>query len=135
MNKIKYISGIKYQLVQDYVTNIGIHGYDIELPLIKLNPLGRLTIKKFFAWDGPSGPTIDTKSAMRGSLEHDALYMLLRHELLPQSERDAIDDRLENICVADGMNEFRADLWNAFLEPFGKSSANPKNKRKVHEAP
>ena len=45
---------------------------------IEIGTDGLLTIRKGYAWDGPSGPTIDTKDFMRGSLVHDALYQLLR---------------------------------------------------------
>jgi hypothetical protein len=33
---------------------------------------------KGYAWNGPSGPTLDTRNFMRGSLVHDALYQLMR---------------------------------------------------------
>lgn len=67
-----------------------------------------LVISAGYAWDGPSGPTIDTKSFMRGSLIHDALYQLLRHGVLPENHRKMADDELWRICRADGMNRFRA---------------------------
>jgi len=64
----------KYQLMQDFTINIEIETEeDIETSFIGLTTDGELTIKNRYAWDGPSGPTIDTKSFIRGSLVHDAL--------------------------------------------------------------
>jgi len=65
----------KYQLTEDYSVDSGIKVKEkIDTPFIILEPDGNLTIKKKYAWDGPSGPTIDTKTFMRGSLVHDAFY-------------------------------------------------------------
>ena len=58
----------------------------------RLNTKGHLIIKRSYAWDGPSGPTIDTKNFMRGSLVHDALYQLMRHEHLSSDEWRAVAD-------------------------------------------
>ena len=69
---------------------------------------GFLVILKYYAWDGPSGPTFDTKTFMRGSLIHDALYQLMRGGYLDRKYRKYADIVLRNICLEDGMNEFRA---------------------------
>ncbi len=69
----------KYQLMADYILQIDIKPIqNIELKFLSLSSEGALPIKKFYAWDGPSGPTIDTRDFMRGSLVHDALYQLMR---------------------------------------------------------
>ena len=75
MKYISYKSGYKYQLYEDYAVMIGmIPPDDVVTDYIELNSDGLLTIRKGYAWDGPSGPTIDTLNFMRGSLVHDALY-------------------------------------------------------------
>ena len=57
----------KYQLMQDYTISIEVETQeDIEMSFLALTSEGELTIKNRYAWDGPSGPTIDTKSFMRG---------------------------------------------------------------------
>ncbi|SDW60248.1 DUF1353 domain-containing protein [Nitrosomonas oligotropha] len=71
---------------------------------------GVLTIKKNYAWDGASGPVLDTQRIMRGSLVHDALYQLMREEHLPQKARENADWLLREICIEDGMSKFNADL-------------------------
>lgn len=84
MAKVCYrkLTKYKYQLMDDYTIQTDIKPVkDIEPKLAKflsLSPDGVLTIRKFYAWDGPSGPTIDTRDFMRGSLVHDAFYQLMQ---------------------------------------------------------
>jgi hypothetical protein len=58
-----------------------------DSPFLSLSKQGVLTIKKGYAWDGASGPALDTKNIMKASLVHDAVYQLMREEVLPQSAR------------------------------------------------
>ena len=135
MKQIKYIKKkTKYRLEEQYSAMTGIIGYEAETPLIKLTLIGKLTIKYGYGFD-PSGPTIDTKSALRGSLEHDAFYELMRLGLIPFSLLDIINDRLEIVCKEDGMFSLRAEAWDYFLDTLGKSSADPKNNQKIRTAP
>lgn len=127
MNKACYrkLHRYKYQLVAPYQHNLEIMQYDIETPFLKLSKNGVLTIKKEYAWDEPSGPTIDTLNFMRSSLVHDALYQLIRMEIIPFSYKDYADRLLKKICKKDGMSCFRA--WYVYLavKYFGGSSAKP----------
>ena len=115
----------KYQLTEDYGLTIGIERYEIDTPYVKLDPQGRLDLLKSYAWDGPSGPTIDTKDFMRGSLIHDALYQLMRLEELPLRYRKYADLLLKKICLEDGMSPFRANYVYLAVRIFGGSSAAP----------
>jgi hypothetical protein len=132
---IRYIGGYRYQLVAEYTVQTAITGYDIDHEFIRLAPDGTLTIRRYYCWDGASGPAIDTKDFMRGSLVHDALYQLLRLELLPQKLRVAADQILYGICREDGMGWLRANYVRRILLRFGGPAANPKNKRIVQVAP
>ena len=137
-NFIKYRKGYKYQLAEDYtaMTCIEAPGLeDIVTEFITLTTEGRLTIKSGYACDGPSGPTIDTPSFMRGAFEHDAFYQLMRMGLLSLTYRDRVDNRLRDVCLQDGMWEFRANYVYRSLDKFGGSSADPKNKKKIYTAP
>ncbi len=80
MNKACYrkLRRYKYQLTDPYVLDIGISGYTVTTPYLRLGTDGVFAISKGYAWDGPSGPTFDTLNFMRGSLVHDALYQLIR---------------------------------------------------------
>jgi len=135
--QIFYKKGYKYQLAQDYEakTNVVPKNETITTEYITLLPDGTLRIKKGYAWDGPSGPTIDTKSFMRGSLEHDAFYQLLRMKKLSEDWFKTINQRLRDVCREDGMSRFRAwYVWRG-VSKFTKFATKPKNAKKVIVAP
>jgi hypothetical protein len=127
MNKACYrkLRRYKYQLVASYVLRIGITGIDIDTPYLKLNPEGLLEIKKSYAWDGPSGPTIDTPDFMRGALVHDALYQLIRMKALSYRYKAYADLLLKKICLEDGMPTFRAGYVYLAVKLFGGAAARP----------
>lgn len=93
--------------------------------ILTITKTGKLTIKKGYAWDGPSGPTFDTKNFMRGSLIHDALYQLMREQVIPQDMRIKADEILREICLEDGMSEIRAWWVYQAVRTGGASSAKP----------
>lgn len=68
---------------------------------------GTLTVFAGYAYDGPSGPAIDTDNFMRGALAHDAFYQLMREGLLPQTLRKYADKLCVQICKKDGMSWIR----------------------------
>ena len=85
---------------------------------------GVLTINEGFAWDGPSGPTIDTESFMLGSAVHDAQYQILMREVRRvdfnavrfaelEIYRAFSDNDLREICVSEGMFKIRS--WWVWL--------------------
>ena len=134
---IYYRAGYKYQLVEDYTVVLpelapalpikaGFLAFDIE---------GVLTIRRGYAWDGPSGPAIDTPNFMRGSLVHDALYQLIRERHLGALARAPADHALRRLCREDGMSAARA--WWVFQGVrFGAGpSADPANDKPVLTAP
>ena len=136
MKHILFKAGYKFQLVETYFHDIIYSPMeDIKTPHLGLSTKGLLVIKRFYAWDGPSGPTFDTPNFMRGSLVHDALYQLMRMELIPQSFRKMADYELYRICRQDGMGQLRAWMvWTA-VKHFGKSAASPDNVKEVLKAP
>ena len=137
--QVFYIDGMKYQLKQDFVANAGITYKPekgiIKMRHIKLFPDGKLLIKAGFAWDGPSGLTRDTRSSMRGSLVHDALYMLIRNEKIPGIYRDEADYILNRLCLEDGMWKWRAWAWLKGVSKFAGFAASKDSIRKVKVAP
>lgn len=132
---IKYRQYYKYQLVETYKINTDILDFSIDTKFIKLNPQGELTIVEGYAWDGASGPTIDTASTMRGSLVHDAFYQLMREKLISLTYRKHIDDIFRTIIEEDGMWKIRAILWQEALHTFAEPAADPKNDKKIYSAP
>ena len=105
--QIAYSGGYKYQLKSDYVVDVGI-GLAVNTQFLVLTGNGDLFIKSGYAWDGPSGPTFDSKNFMRGSLVHDALYQLMRCGHIPEGYREHADRLLQKICIEDGMSALRA---------------------------
>jgi len=133
---IYYKEGYKYQLVNHYSVEIDIKPeFPIKTDYINLTTDGTLVIKNGYAFDGPSGPTIDTPNFMRGSLVHDALYQLIRQKMVAVSHRSYADRLLRQICREDGMSAIRAWWVYQGVKNFGKSSAVPGNKKEVIKAP
>lgn len=134
--KIFYKAGLKYQLTREYRVLIPIYPRNnIATFFLFLTTGGLLTIRLAYAWDGPSGPTIDTPSAMRGSLIHDAIYQLIRLGLLDPAWRAVADAIYEAACVEDGM--WRARAWAHFkaLRAFGGAAAEADAERPELTAP
>ena len=118
----------KYQLTKSYEHNLHFNVRSAfpspetvaSIPgQLHLYTTGRLLIENGYAWDGPSGPTFNTESSMRGSLVHDALYQLIREGLLPASLKPTCDRELRLVCIEDGMWRWRARLWEWMLVQFG----------------
>ncbi len=129
---IAYTSGYKYELQQNAVIETRIEiDETIETLFLWLNPNGRLKIQRGYAWDGPSGPTIDTRSSMRGSLVHDALYQLMRSGLLGVDRREAADNLMCNIFLEDGMWAWRARAWFRSVRKLAGMSVDPRSKKIV----
>lgn len=133
---IKYRGGYKYQLDQNYYDIVSIKpAYAIETDFISLHTNGSLFIRKGYAWDGPSGWTIDTKSSMRASMVHDAMYQLIRMGYLKESDRILADMDFHERCIEDKMFKIRARFWYRALRLGAGPAADPKNRKKVHRAP
>lgn len=123
--RILYREGFKYQLQQDYTVQTRIHpAHDIVTPFIHLTAKGLLTVKYGYAWDGASGPTRDTKSSMRGSLVHDALYQLMRMKVLELRWRGTADRLFYFVISADRMLGFRAWWWHRSVRRWAEKGAS-----------
>lgn len=132
---IRYIRNVKYQLIDEYRYNTGIKGYCFETPLIRMEPCGLLIIFSRYAWDGPSGPTIDFKSMMRASLIHDALYQAMRLGFLPIAKRAVADKIFQRVCVEDGVPSMIAWSMYLILQECGEPNALPSAEEPPIKAP
>lgn len=141
MKEDRYIyyqeGNFKYQVVRNCTAFIGIIPINgaIKTPFIDLSDNGYMTLKAGFAYDGPSGPTIDTPSSMRGAGFHDGTYRLIRLGLLPESCRAQADENLRRMCLEDGMNEIRAEVWKEMVEHFAAAAAEPGTENPILVAP
>jgi len=132
---MKYRAGYKYQLYQDEEFITGIYGKNIKTDFIELFANGVLIGRKGYAWDGASGPTIDTKNSMRAALVHDMGYQLIREGLLTLDYKEFFDGYFYLILRQDGMSYLRAWIWYNAVCNFGKGSTLPENDRPILEAP
>lgn len=144
--QIEYCDGFKYQLRKNFAIELQIPiNESIEAPLVRLIKNGEYTsllaIQPYFAWDGCSGPTIDDKTNMRAGLVHDALYYLMRLDLLDIDCRPLADAELERIMMLDRpksgvgkwFGKIRAKYYRLAVEWFAEPCA--KGARKVFKAP
>lgn len=134
VKQIIFRKGYKYQLGRDYI-----HKLPPEFKLLRpiLHPLysisgGELILKRGYAWDGASGPAIDSPNFMRGSLVHDVFYQMLREDSIPRffgttDTRKWADQELRKICIEDGMSKIRAAWVYWAVRRYGlKHSDKPK---------
>lgn len=116
------LHGYKYELMDEYRIPVMLpSSIAVPDPYVYISE-GYLVIKKYYTWDGPSGPSIDTPSFMRGSLVHDALYQLMREGQLSKEYKDYADNLLRQICLEDGMSKFRAWYVYQAVHTFGQGS-------------
>ena len=109
---IKYRSGYKYQLAGDVSGQTPIKPEkEIDTEFIKMTPDGFMFIKSGYAWDGASGPTIDTKNTMTPSLVHDCFCQLIRQGYLPDSARLDADLFFYEMLRERKMWWLRAKIW------------------------
>ena len=117
----------KYQLQKTFSLKINIYpASKISTDYIGLEKNGILTVYKGYAWDGPSGPAIDFKSYMRGSLVHDVLYQLMREKLIDYSNKEYADRLFEKMICEDGIFKSAAKVSYFALKIFGRQAIQNK---------
>jgi hypothetical protein len=134
---IKFYKGYKYQLAEDHISFVGIYPEEeTRTQFLWLRTNGWLTIFKGYAWDGPSGPAVDTANFMRASLVHDALYQLMRMEIIDgKTCRKQADIVMREITKETGMWWLRRKWCFWAVRKAAESAADPKNVRQVLTAP
>lgn len=134
-DRIFYRSGYKYQLAQRYVVQTAVKpDAPIVADFLELDEDGVLTVRAGYAWDGASGPAIDTATFLRGSLVHDALYQLMAlHGLDRARWRKVADEELIRVCAEDGMSWLRRQWVYAAVRAFGRGTKD--QQPRVERAP
>ena len=130
---IKYRKGYKYQLAEDWTEQTKLTGFSAKTQFIELTPEGVLTAFSGYAWDGPSGPTVDDETNMEASLGHDVFYQLMRMGLIPLECRLFADTWFKNKCVEKKMPSLKASIWFSFLRKFAGWAADPKRAKKIYK--
>ena len=116
-------AGYKYLLAENYTRNLHGNYGDVDFEFFTIKD-GSITVKKGYAWDGASGPTIDTKNSMRGSLIHDSLYQGIRLGLISRDKQKIADKEFFKIIIEDGMCPFRASCWYLMLRILSPFTCN-----------
>jgi hypothetical protein len=128
--------GYKYQVNRDYHITLDIIPYaPIALEHVTMDLAGRTVINAGYAWNGASGPTMDTLNSMIGSLAHDVGYQLIRLGLIDPGYKPYLDKVLHDLCTEDGMYSWRADYWRWAVLKFGVGSTRPSSEPKEEVAP
>ena len=91
----------------------------------------RLKCKERYAWDGASFIAFDTRTIMRASLFHDALYNLIKMGKLDKYYRKYADELFRTICLQDGMLSFRAWYCYQAVRIGGGLSINKKDTQRM----
>lgn len=124
--KYTKLTSYKYKLQEDLEVEIPeLTKYEVLHDYFSMND-GKIYIKKGYAWDGVSGPTIDTKSTFVAGLVHDALYQGMRENLLPASEKITADKIFRRLLRNNGMTWFRSWYFYHAVKWFGKSHVKSK---------
>lgn len=134
--KLSFKSGYKYQSVNNEISYQLISfrpDKAVRTTFCTLGKKGVLVIKPGYAWDGPSGPTIDTDNFMIGSLIHDVLYELMRNELVPHNRWREADMELDHINKQCGMSWYRRWWVRKGLLAANGGSAKPSAKKEIKE--
>jgi len=132
---LKYRKGYKYQVYEDFRIQTAMKPVRaIITEFIVLDKDGSLKVCKGYAWDGPSGPAVDTKNFMVGSLVHDVFYQLMREGLLPGLNRNIADNELRRICIDRGMSRIRANWVHWAVKTFAKRASEACSARDIFVA-
>lgn len=96
-----------------------------------------MIIRKGYAWDGASGPTVDTRSNMLAGCVHDVLYQCIRLGIMSHDFKHAADRELYHIMRAYGQQHARSRIGKLWAKArawlyykgvvwFGNSSTKPR---------
>ena len=133
-DQIQYCKGYKYQLRADAYFFVGIDAPPAVSELVELRDRW-LFIRKYFAWDGCSGPTWDDRTNARACLVHDALYYLMRIGQLDAAFRPVADSLLAEFMVRDGAWRIRAAYYEKGVSLCGARNVCGDSIRRVLIAP
>ena len=118
-SKYKY----KFKVEENFSIELPFKIPDFVHPYASLKD-GILSVKRGYAWDGASGPIINTRDTLVASLVHDVLYQAMRLNLIKSSKenRQVADKNFFEILKMNGVNSIRRKVWYFAVRLFGKKS-------------
>ena len=113
----------KFKVEENFSIELPFKIPDFEHPYASSKD-GILSVKKGYAWDGASGPIINTRDTLVASLVHDVLYQAMRLNLIKSSKenRKIADKNFFEILKMHGVNSIRRKVWYFAVRLFGKKS-------------
>ena len=113
----------KFKVEENFSIELPFKIPDFEHPYASSKD-GILSVKKGYAWDGASGPIINTRDTLVASLVHDVLYQAMRLNLIKSSKenRQIADKNFFEILKMNGVNSIRRKVWYFAVRLFGKKS-------------
>ena len=113
----------KFKVEENFSIELPFKIPDFEHPYASSKD-GILSVKKGYAWDGASGPIINTRDTLVASLVHDVLYQAMRLNLIKSSKenRKIADKNFFEILKMNGVNSIRRKVWYLAVRLFGKKS-------------
>jgi hypothetical protein len=130
---MKYRKGYEYQLEASINFRTQVKGICCRSQYISLTKEGILHIKEGYAWDGASGPTFNTDNTMTPSLYHDAMYQLMRMDMIPDTNRELVDKEFVEMLKSRGMSWIRRSYWLKGVRWFGSEGAQSSHRKEVYE--
>ena len=134
LTPLAYKDGYKYQLAEPFQAILPFSPRTVIAndfcSLVPQDGRSLLTVRKGYAWDGCSGPTIDSRCAMRACFIHDGLYQFGRegHFAHLAGWREIADAVLRDTAIQDGMWEWRAGMWHRAVRIAGaKHNQRPRD--------
>lgn len=128
----------KFVVAETYIVDTPIKGYDIRDEFFWLAPSGRLYLYPGLAWNGASGPTLDTDDCILASAVHDVFCWLMRDGRISYALwQDTVNELFRQMCLDGGMWKFRAGYWHWAVEfaDAGNPDQGPDPSVKVLVAP
>ena len=118
-SKYKY----KFKVEENFSIELPFKIPDFVHPYASLKD-GILSVKRGYAWDGASGPIINTRDTLVASLVHDVLYQAMRLNLIKPSKenRKIADKNFFEILKMNCVNSIRRKVWYFAVRLFGKKS-------------
>ena len=123
MKYSKYKHKYKFKVEENFSIELPFKIPDFEHQYASLKD-GILSVKRGYAWDGASGPIINTQDTLVASLVHDVLYQAMRLNLIKSSEENKriADKNFFEILKMHGVNSIRRKVWYFAVRLFGKKS-------------
>ena len=91
----------------------------------------QLCAKEGYAWDGASGPVVQTKNSVRATLVHDIMCqaMASNRSIRTRKNRRTADRIFLRILKADGMSWPRRQIWYRAVRMFGGKRTKAENRQ------